>query len=118
MRRKTLMAILGILGAILAFFQNQFGLSIDSTAFIGGLSVVLLYVFFEAKADFLRIKAQAKKFADPKFWLGLISVILTALNEAFNWNLPLNIIIPALAFLMSILFGIDINKLKLEYGKK
>lgn len=114
MRRKTLMAILAVFGAFLAFFQTQFGLTIDSKAVVGSLSILLLYIFFEAKADFLRIRAQSHKFLDPKFWLGFITAILTALNEIFGWNLPLTIIIPALGLIMSILFGFNIAKLKAE----
>jgi len=112
MSRKTLMAILGILGAILAFFQQQFGLSLDSTALMGAAGLILAYVFFEAKLDFKRIQKGVAKFKDPKFWLALLSAILVAINEAFGWNLPIEIILTVISFILSILFGKDFIQAK------
>ena len=112
MSRKTLMAILGIIGAILAFFQQQFGLSLDSTALMGAAGLILAYVFFEAKLDFKRIQKGAAKFKDPKFWITFVGVVLTALNESLGWNLPNEIILTILGFLLSLLFGKDFIKAK------
>lgn len=112
MSRKTLMAILGILGAILAFFQAQFGLSIDSTAFIGAIGIIVGYILFEAKLDFKRIQQGIAKFKDPKFWLAFVSAILVAINEAFGWNLPIEIILTVVGFLLSLLFGKDFIQAK------
>jgi len=110
--RKTLMAVLGIIGAILAFFQQQFGLSIDSTAVIGSIGIILAYIFFEAKLDFRRIQKGIAKFKDPKFWIALIGVILTALNGFLGWNLPVEIILGIVTVLLSWLFGKDFIQVK------
>lgn len=110
MSRKTIMAILGVIGAILVFFQQQFGLAIDATAIVGGLTAIVLYILFEAKLDLARIGEQVHqvgRFKDPKFWLAFASVLLIALQNAFGWNLPIEAIIAVLTVIMSILFGKD-----------
>jgi len=110
MSRKTIMAILGVLGAILVFFQQQFGMTLDATAIVGGLTAIVLYILFEAKLDFKRIGGQMGKFKDPKFWLAFASALLVALQNAFGWNLPIEAIVSVLTVLMSILFGRDFAK--------
>jgi len=110
MSRKTLLAVIGVLTAILAFFSEEFGLNLDAQAVMAGLLVVVLYVLFEAKLDLRRFKSQAGRFKDPKFWLAFISVLLGALNEQFGLNLPAEAIIAVLTLVMSILFKVDFKK--------
>ena len=105
MSRKTILGIIGVIGAILTVFADQFGLAIDATAAIAGLTAVTLYILFEAKIDLKRIGDQAAKFKDPKFWLALVSALLVALSEGFGWNIPVETIVSVLTLLMSILFG-------------
>lgn len=105
MSRKTILGIIGVLGAILTVFADQFGLTIDPTAAIAGLTAVTLYILFEAKVDLKRIGEQAGKFKDPKFWLALVSALLVAVNQGFGLNLPVETIISVLTLIMSLLFG-------------
>jgi len=107
--RKTFLAVIGLLTVIAAFFQQQFGLTIDSTAVIGGLGVIVLYLLLEAKLDFKRIVSQADRFKDPKFWIAFVTALIPAI-EAFGVNLPAETIVSALTILMSILFGKDFKK--------
>ena len=112
MSRKTLMFILGLLGAFLTFFGTQFGLAIDSTAMIGGLTVISLYIFSEAKLDIQRVGQQAAKFRDPKFWLAFVVAILTELNASLGLNLPIEVIQTFLGLLLAWLFGSEYKKVK------
>ena len=114
MSRKTLLGILAVIGAVLTFFKDQFGLNIDPTAMIAGISAVLLYILFEAKLDILRIKLQSSKWKDKKFWLAFISALLTALESAFHWGIPVEIIVSALTVIMGILFKKGYNTVKNE----
>ena len=114
MSRKTLMFVLGLLGALLAFLKSQFGLAIDSTAVIGGLTVISLYIFSEAKLDIQRVGQQAAKFKDPKFWVAFIVTILTALNENLGLNLPIEAIQAVLGLILALLFGSEYKKVKAE----
>ena len=110
MSRKTIMAVLGVIGAILVFLQQQFGLTLDATAIVGGLTAIVLYILFEAKLDAKRIGMQLGRFKDPKFWLAFVSALLVALQNAFGWNLPIEAIVSVLTVVMSILFGKDFAK--------
>ena len=105
MSRKTILGVIGVLGAVLTVFADQFGLAIDATAAIAGLTAVTLYILFEAKLDLKRIGEQVGKFKDPKFWIALISAVLVALSEGFGWNIPTETIVSVLTLLMSLLFG-------------
>lgn len=111
MSRKTLLGIIAVLGAILTVFKEQFGLAIDATAVVGGMTVILLYILFEAKIDFKRVAGQVHKFRDPKFWLALISALLVAVNASFGLNLPVEAILAVLGIIMSFLFGVDSKKI-------
>ena len=111
MSRKTLLGIIAVLGAVLTVFKEQFGLAIDATAVVGGLTVILLYVLFESKLDFKRVTAQLGKFKDPKFWLALISALLVAVNESFGLSLPIETILAVLGIIMSLLFKADSKKI-------
>jgi ABC-type uncharacterized transport system permease subunit len=105
MSRKTLTAILGIIGAILVFLKGIFGLDLDAAAISTGLGVILTYVLFEAKLDLKKIGAQADKWKDPKFWVTLISAILTAAAAGFGWNLPIETINAVLGVVLGLLFA-------------
>jgi len=111
MSRKTLLGIIAVLGAILTVFKEQFGLAIDATAVVGGLTVIILYILFEAKLDFKRVGGQLGKFEDPKFWLALISAVLVAANNGFGLNWPVETILTVLGIIMSLLFGVNSKKL-------
>ena len=100
MSRKSIVAILGV---ILIFLKEQFGLALDATAFIG----VILYLLFEAKLDAKRIASQLGRFKDPKFYVALVTAVIPALNAEFGWNLPLDVILIVLNLLLAILFGKD-----------
>ena len=111
MSRKTITAALGIIGAVLAFFSKQFGLSIDPVAIIAGLSAITLYLLREGKLDIKRIGSQIGKFKDPKFWLAFISAILVAVSETFGLALPVEAIIAVLTVIMGVLFKVEFNKM-------
>ena len=110
MSRKTIMGIIAVLGAVLNFFQDQFGLAIDTTAVIAGLTAILLYILFEGKLDIKRIGTQAGKFKDPKFWAAFVSAMLVAVDAAFELNLPVEAIVSVIAIIMSLLFKADAKK--------
>jgi hypothetical protein len=107
MSRKSLFAILGVLGAALGFIAQEFGLSIDPSAVIGSIIIALVYIFGEFKADIKRIGSQLGKFKDPKFLIALFAAILGYANQAFSLNLPIEIIIGFLTLLLGILFKKD-----------
>lgn len=104
MKRKTILSVIAVLGAVLAFLQVQFGLSIDAAGFTTGLGIIVLYVLFEAKRDIAAIAQQKAKWLDPKFWAAIIPVIITAVNSAFGLTLPVDVINVVFAFILSLLF--------------
>ncbi len=108
MKRKTLMSVIGFIGAILLFLKEQFGLAIDASGFATALGVILAYVFFEAKRDIETVYQQASRLRDPKFWLSFIAVALTALNESFGLSLPVDAINVVLGIIVSILFKLKV----------
>lgn len=112
MSRKTMMSILAVIGAVLAFFSEQFGLSIDPVAVLAGLSSVILYVLLEGKLDIKRVGSQIGKFKDPKFIVAFISAILVAVSEAFGLGLPVEAIVAVLTVIMGILFKAEFAKVK------
>lgn len=116
MSRKTITAILSVIGAILIFFNQEFGLGLNATAIVAGLTAAVLYIFFEAKLDFKRIlgliNQQSDKWKDPKFWLAFLSAVLIAASESFGLNLPVEAIVSVLTVIMSVLFGVEFNKAK------
>jgi hypothetical protein len=103
MSRKTIIAILGV---VLVFLKEQFGLALDVTAFLG----IVLYLLFESKLDARRIISQVGRFKDPKFWLALVTAILPVLNTEFGWNLPIEAIVSVLSVLLAVIFGVAIHK--------
>jgi len=110
MSRKTITAVLGLIGAALAFVSSEFGLSIDPTAVLAGLSSVVLYVLLEGKLDIKRVGSQIGKFKDVKFWLAFISAILVAANETFGLALPVEAIVAVLTVIMGVLFKVEFKK--------
>jgi hypothetical protein len=104
MSRKFLLVVIAVLGAIAALLTQTFGLSPDMTAATVGLGAILVYVFNEAKADCARMRAQADKWKDPKFWITFASGIIAALGTA-GVNIPApEVIIGILTFIVGILF--------------
>lgn len=110
MSRKTIMAVLGVIGAIITFFSEEFGLSINPVAVVAGLTAVVLYILFEGKLDLKRISSQMGKFKDPKFYLALVSAVLVAIEEGFGWGIPTEAVVSVLTILMTALFGVDFKK--------
>jgi len=111
MSRKTLTAALGIIGAVLAFFSEQFGLSINPIKVMAGLSAITLYLLWEGKLDIQRVGLQIGRFKDPKFWLAFISAILVAVSEAFGLALPVEAIVAVLTVIMGVLFKAEFKKM-------
>ncbi len=105
MSRKTIMTVLGFLTTALVFLKVQFGLEIDVTGFIASLGVVLIYLLYQAKMDIRMIGRQFNKFKSKKFWLALASTIVPAVNTAFNLNIPVEIVVGVMGFIMSLIFG-------------
>ena len=103
MSRKSIFAVLGVL---LVFLKEQFGLAIDVTAFLG----IVLYLLFEAKLDLKRIVEQAGRFKDPKFWLALVTTLIPVINAEFGLNLPVDAIISVLSIILALLFGSAFKK--------
>ena len=107
MSRKTLLAILAVITAVLAFFKDQFGLALDPTAVVGGIGAVVLYLLFEAKLEIKKACFQAGKWRDPKFWLALVTLLYTTIGQQFGLKLPLSpeLVSTILATVMSVLFA-------------
>jgi len=105
MSRKSILALIGVLGALIAVLTGQFGLSPDAIAAFGGLTAVIIYIFGEMKLDLKRIGGQSGRFKDPKFWLAVITALLAAVNKEFGLNLPAEYIVGVLNFVLIILFG-------------
>jgi len=107
MSRKTLTIIIAVFGAILGVFATTFGLAIDQTAVLAGVTALAVYIFGEAKADLKRIGTQAGKFKDPKFLISIISAIIAALAGA-GLTLPISpeVIIAGLTAIVGILFKV------------
>lgn len=110
MSRKTITAVLAVIGAVITFFAEEFGLSINPVAVVAGMTAVVLYVLFEAKLDLKKLEAQIGRFKDPKFWLAFLSAMLVAANEAFALNLPIEAIVSVLTVIMATLFGVEFKK--------
>ena len=109
MSRKTLLAVLGVISVVLTFLQEQFGLSMDVPGVMGGLTVVMLYILFEAKEDIKRIAPQVGRFKDPKFWIAFVAVLLGSLNEQLGLNLPVEAIVSVLTLIMAVLFKVSFD---------
>lgn len=105
MSRKTILTVVAVLGAVLAVFQSTFGLTLKGTAAAAGLGAILVYVFFEAKADRDRMKAQAARWKDPKFWLSVAAAAIAALGTSgVSLPIPPETITAILAAIVGVLF--------------
>jgi hypothetical protein len=111
MSRKSILAFVAVFGAVLGVVGTEFGLTLNGPAAAAGLGSVLLYVFFEAKADKTRFGAQAGKFKDPKFWLATVSAAIAALVQS-GVALPISpdLIIGVLTVVMGVLFKAQATK--------
>jgi hypothetical protein len=106
--RKSIITFIAVLGAVLGVIGTEFGLSLNGPAAAAGLGSVLLYVFFEAKADKVRFGAQAGKWKDPKFWLATVSAVVAALVQSgVAFPVSPEIIIAVLTAVMGVLFKKD-----------
>ena len=103
MSRKTLFAILGVIGALGQYLAQQFGLTIDPASIIASLGSILIYTEREAKADKNRLIAQAGKWKDAKFLVALLAFLIGQLNSAFNLGLSPEVIGSITALLLVIL---------------
>ena len=108
--RKTIGFVVAIIGAILVAFQEQFGLSFDPTQVAVGIGAVLTYIFFEAKLDLKALTSQPGKWKDPKFWVTILSVLLTAIEHTFQLGIPVTEIVAVLTMIVGILFKVQFNK--------
>ena len=105
--RKTLMLIVALLGAGLAFLQTEAGLVINASAAAASALAVVVYLFGEAKNDLARIKQkifQEGKWRDPAFWISLVAAFLPILNSSLSLNIPVETIIGILTALVGIIF--------------
>ena len=107
MSRKTFIGIAAIVEAVLLFLKEQFGLAIDAKTLIASLVFLIGYFVWELRLDIKRVSAQIGKFHDPKFWLGIATVLIFAFKEAFGWSFPVSpeLIITILGTIMAMLFG-------------
>jgi O-antigen/teichoic acid export membrane protein len=107
MSRKTILTVTAIVGAILGVLVSTLGLSINATALATGLAGILYWVFKESKADLKNLSDQSTKWRDPKFWLTVITAVVTALATS-GVNLPVSpeIIIAVLTAIVGILFKV------------
>lgn len=115
--RKTITFVVAILTAALVLvgklFNVDFGM--DPTQIALGIGAVLTYVFFEAKLDLSVLKKQPSKWKDPKFWLTVISVILTGIEQVFHLGIPITEIVSALTVIVGLLFGVKFKAGKSAY---
>ena len=108
MSRKTFLAVVAVLGAILTVFNETFALGLDTTSLIASIAAVGVWIFFEFRLDFKKVlnavKEQSNKFADPKFWSALVIALLEVFNELFVWNIPIEVIAGVLVAILAFLF--------------
>lgn len=103
--RKTLVALAAVLMAVVVYLKGEFGLSAGFVAALAGFVTAIGYVLFEAKLDLKKAYAQAGRWRDPKFYLGLVAVILAAVNTQFGLGIPAEAVVAVLGIIMAILFG-------------
>ena len=104
MTRKWLFTILAVLGAAGAVISAEFGLTVKLGAVAAALGGIVVYIFNEAKADRARMTAQKYKWADPKFWITMLSAVVAALAQEVALPLPPEIIIAVLTAIVGVLF--------------
>ena len=93
--RKTIFFIIAIVVALLGFFGDQAGLSLDAAAIGASMVALATYIFGEAKNDMERVKTKIfadKKWRDPAFWTSLIAALLPVLNTQLKIDFPVETI--------------------------
>lgn len=110
--RKTIGFIVTILTIGLVAVEKIFklGLGMDPTILAVGIGSVLTYIFFEAKLDLRVLKTQPGKWKDPKFWLTVVSVVITGIEQVFHLGIPVTEIVALLTSLVGVLFGVQFKK--------
>ena len=104
MSRKLILAILGVVGAILGVIQTEFGLALNVGGIIAFLGAAVIYIQQEAKLDKERLAAQKDKWADPKFWIAALGAGVVALGEVVALPLDPVIINTVLAVILALIF--------------
>jgi len=114
MKRKTLMTVLAIVGAVVAILADLFGWAIGSKVILYTVVALLLYSTLEGRLDIQRVKLQSDKLKDPKFWLAFLTALVPIMDKIFDLGLPVKEIIALLALIMGAFFGVDAMKAKKE----
>lgn len=104
MKRKTLMVVLAVVVAALSTLVSEFGLAFPLAGIITFVVLMAAYIRGEAARDIAAIRQQSSKWSDPKFWTVIISAIVTALNNALRWSLPIDVINIILLAILGFLF--------------
>jgi hypothetical protein len=105
--RKVLLLICGIVYALLTFFKNQVGISLNPGAVTAAMAMIAIYLFGEGKNDMARVKSkifQEGKWKDPKFWVTLVGAFLPIITDVIGLPLPVEIIDTLLAAILGLLF--------------
>ena len=106
--RKVILLVVGIITAIMTFMQKTVGVSMDATAALSGLVVVVAYLFGEGKMDFKRVKTgivQGGKWKDSAFWTSLAASLLPVFNEALGINIPVEMVNSVIAIVIGFVFS-------------
>ncbi len=108
MSRKWLLVLVAVIGAIAAFLGKAFGLSPNFAPAFAGFGLIIVYLFNEAKADWIRAASQSDKWKDPKFWSTLVGEVIAALGTAGVTLLPVSpeVLTGIIAFLVGLLFKV------------
>lgn len=104
MKRKTILIVLAVLGAIAFTIKEQFGLAINLAGLVTFLTVAAAYIRGEAARDVEALRQQSSKWTDPKFWVAMASAIVTALNDSLGLKIPIDIINMLLLAILGFLF--------------
>lgn len=108
--RKIILAVLGVVGAILGVVQTEFGLSLNIGGIVAFLGAAVIYITGEAKLDKQRLSEQKDKWKDGKFWLAALTAGVVALGEVVTLPLDPTIINSILAVLLGIIFKVEAAK--------
>jgi hypothetical protein len=107
MSRKTIFSVLAVLGAAAAVVSTEFGLSVNLGAVVAGIAGIVVYILGEAKADIAKL-GQSGKWTDPKFWITMVTAIVTALAQEVALPISPEIIIAVLTAIVGLLFKKEI----------
>lgn len=111
MSRKTILSVLAVLGAAGAVISAHFGLSVNLGAVIAGIAGIVVYILGEAKADIILV-GQKDKWTDPKFWITMVTAVVTALAQEITLPVDPSIIIAVLTAIVGLLFKSEVAKRK------